>query len=77
LNFSKTFRNVHEVSARLGVRYLYSKTEQDYGLGFNSAIDELVSVGNGVTSLRRDGGLTGESNWLNTYFNTDYSFLDK
>ena len=77
LNFSKTFWNVHEVSARLGARYLYGKTEQDYGLGFNSAIDELVTVGNGVTSLRRVGGLTGESNWLNTYFNVDYSYRDK
>jgi TonB-linked SusC/RagA family outer membrane protein len=77
LTFSKRFQNVHELSSRLGIRYLYSKTEQDFGLGFNSAIDELVSVGNGVNSLRRIGGNVGESNWLNTYFNTDYSYADK
>lgn len=77
LTFNKTIRNVHDVSSRLGIRYLYSETEQDFGLGFNSAIDELISVGNGVNSLRRIGGSIGESNWLNTYFNTDYSYLGK
>lgn len=75
--YTRRFKNVHDLTARLGVRYLFDRTEQDYGLGFNSAIDELVSVGNGVNSLRRIGGLAGESNWLSTYLNADYSFLDK
>jgi TonB-linked SusC/RagA family outer membrane protein len=75
--YARRFKNIHDLSVRLGVRYLFDKTEQDYGFGFNSAIDELVSVGNGVNSLRRIGGLTGESNWLSTYFNADYGFLDK
>ncbi|MEO8404732.1 MAG: TonB-dependent receptor plug domain-containing protein, partial [Chitinophagaceae bacterium] len=38
LSFDKRIKNVHELSSRLGVRYLYTKSEQDYGLGFNSAI---------------------------------------
>jgi TonB-linked SusC/RagA family outer membrane protein len=75
--YARRFKNKHELAARLGVRYLFNKTEQDYGLGFNSAIDELVSVGNGVNGLRRIGGATGESNWLSTYVNADYNFLDK
>lgn len=77
LTFSQRINNVHDLSSRLGVRYMFNKTEQDFGLGFNSAIDELVSVGNGVNNLRRIGGVAGESNWLSTYFNTDYSYRDR
>jgi TonB-linked SusC/RagA family outer membrane protein len=53
------------------------RTEQDFGLGYNSAIDELVSVGNGINALRRIGGDIGESRWLSSYFNADYSIADK
>jgi TonB-linked SusC/RagA family outer membrane protein len=77
LSFNKKFNQVHELSARLGMRYLQSKTERDLGLGFNSATDELISVGNGVNSLRRIGGALGESKWMNTYLNADYSLSDK
>lgn len=77
LGYNRTFNNIHQLSSRLGVRYLYNKVEQDFGFGYNSAIDELVSVGNGVNALRRVGGFSGESNWLNTYFSTDYSYADK
>ncbi|MBC7947707.1 MAG: SusC/RagA family TonB-linked outer membrane protein [Chitinophagaceae bacterium] len=77
LTFNKTIRGLHDVSSRIGVRYLYNRIEQDFGLGFNSAIDELVSVGNGVNALRRIGGSIGESNWLSTYFNADYTYSDK
>lgn len=77
ISYNRQFKNRHELSSRLGVRYLFNKTEQDMGLGYNSAIDELVSVGNGVNSLRRVGGSMGESNWLNTYFNADYNYSDK
>ncbi len=75
--YSHTFKNIHQLTARLGVRYLYDKSKVAYGTGYNSAVDELVSVGNGVNALRKVGGMSGESNWLNTYFNTDYSYADK
>jgi TonB-linked SusC/RagA family outer membrane protein len=77
LTYSTIFNKQHSFSARAGVRYLKDKTEQDYGLGYNSAIDELVSVGNGVNGLRKIGGEIGESKWFSTYFNADYSFADK
>jgi TonB-linked SusC/RagA family outer membrane protein len=77
LTYSKIFNKLHSFSARAGARYLKDKTEQDYGLGYNSAIDELVSVGNGVNGLRKIGGEIGESKWLSTYFNADYSYADK
>ncbi len=77
LTYAKVFHKLHSFTARAGVRYLKDKTEQDYGLGYNSAIDELVSVGNGVNGLRKIGGEIGESKWVSTYFNTDYSYADK
>jgi TonB-linked SusC/RagA family outer membrane protein len=77
LAYTANFRKIHALSVKLGARYLKDKTEQDYGLGYNSAIDELVSVGNGVNGLRKIGGEIGESKWFSTYFNADYSFKDK
>jgi TonB-linked SusC/RagA family outer membrane protein len=77
LTYSKIFNKQHTITARLGARYMYTKTEQDYGLGYNSAIDELVSVGNGVNGLRKIGGEIGQSKWMNTYLNVDYGYADK
>ena len=77
LTYTKRFHNVHDLSARLGFRYLKGKAEQDYGLGYNSPIDQLISVQFGSNALRQVGGSIGESTWLNTYFNTDYSYADK
>lgn len=77
LNYNKTFNNLHELSARLGFRYLTNNTEQDIGLGYNSATDELVNVNYGINALRRVGGDMGKANWLNTYFNADYNYAGK
>ncbi len=77
LTFATHTKKTHFFTAMAGVRYLKDKTEQDFGLGYNSAIDELVSVGNGVNGLRRIGGDIGEAKWFNTYFNADYSYADK
>jgi TonB-linked SusC/RagA family outer membrane protein len=75
--YNKRLNRVNEITSRLGFDYLYDRTERDFGLGYNSAIDELVSVGNGQNALRKIGGAFGEEKWLNTYFNTDYSYADK
>lgn len=77
VTYSTMFSKVHSFTARGGVRYLKDKTEQDYGLGYNSPIDELVSVGNGVNGLRKIGGEIGESKWFDVYANTEYSYKDK
>jgi TonB-linked SusC/RagA family outer membrane protein len=77
VTYNKRFSNVHELTARVGFRYLKSKAEQDFGLGYNSPIDQLESVQFGSNALRKVGGAIGEAAWINTYFNTDYSYLDK
>ncbi len=77
LTYNTMFNKLSSFTARLGTRYLTHNTEQDYGLGYNSAIDELVSVGNGVNGLRKIGGNIGQSKWVNNYLNADYSYADK
>ena len=77
VTYNKRFNNIHDLTARAGFRYLSSKAEQDMGLGYNSPIDQLTSVQFGTNSLRVVGGGIGEVNWLNTYFNTSYSYGDK
>ncbi len=68
---------MHDLSARIGFRYLKGKAEQDFGLGYNSPIDQLISVQFGSNALRQVGGSIGESTWFNTYLNADYSYADK
>ncbi|MBB1284104.1 SusC/RagA family TonB-linked outer membrane protein [Flavisolibacter sp. BT320] len=77
LEYTNTFGVKHSLAARLGLRYQTNKAEQVYGVGYNSATDDLVSVQNGVAALRQVGGGIGEWNWVNTYFNVDYGFSNK
>jgi TonB-linked SusC/RagA family outer membrane protein len=77
LEYARAFNLKHTVAARLGLRYQANTAQQVYGLGFNSATDELVSVQNGVAALRQVGGGIGEWNWLNTYLTADYGLLNK
>jgi TonB-linked SusC/RagA family outer membrane protein len=75
--YNRRFHNVHELTASLGFRYLKTKAEQDFGLGYNSPIDQLESVQFGSNALRKVGGAIGEAAWINSYFNANYGYLDK
>lgn len=77
ITYDKQFNSDHHLTTYLGVRYSNNNSESDYGLGYNSATDEFVSVGMGQNLLRKVGGTIGRWNWLNTYFSTGYSFRDK
>jgi TonB-linked SusC/RagA family outer membrane protein len=77
LAYNRTFNKIHQLAARVGVRYTNSNTEQDYGLGYNSATDQLTGVGYGVNTLRRIGGSLGQWAWINSYFGADYNLLGK
>jgi hypothetical protein len=77
VSYDKTFKNVHELSARLGVRFISSRVEQDKLLAYNSATDQLISVGNGLVLYNNIEGGIGTYNWLNTYGSVNYSYSDK
>lgn len=75
-SYDHTF-NQHHLSANAGVRFNNNNSEADYGLGYNSATDEFISVGMGQSQLRQVGGGIGKWNWLNTYINADYTLLNR
>ncbi|QIL38261.1 SusC/RagA family TonB-linked outer membrane protein [Pedobacter sp. HDW13] len=75
--FNKTFAKDHNLSMALGTRYSQNSSEQDYAIGYNSATDVLISIGNSNASLRFFGGDIGKWSSLNTYFTTDYSYKNK
>ena len=77
LEYNRTFNKIHALNARLGLRYQKNSAEQDFALGYNSATDELISIQNGLSALRKVGGGSGEWNWMNAYFNADYAFNSK
>jgi TonB-linked SusC/RagA family outer membrane protein len=77
ISYNKTLNFIHDVSVNAGFRYQNNSTQSDFGLGYNSATDDFVSVGNGVNTLRKVGGEIGDWNWLNMYLNADYRFRSK
>jgi TonB-linked SusC/RagA family outer membrane protein len=77
ISYNHTFNFIHDISVNAGARYNTSSSQSDYGLGYNSATDNFVSVGNGVNTLRKVGGEVGDWNWLNMYFNADYKLKNR
>lgn len=77
LDYTQTFNRIHKINARAGVRYQSSRNEQDFAKGYNSATDDFVTVGTGVSTLRQVGGNIGKNNWLNAYLAADYSLSGK
>lgn len=77
ISYHKTFNFRHNLAVSAGLRYSNNNSQADYGLGYNSATDDFVSVGNGINTLRKVGGETGDWNWLNMYLDGGYSFLNK
>jgi TonB-linked SusC/RagA family outer membrane protein len=77
VSYKQTFLNRHDISARAGFRFIGSRTEQDQVLAYNSATDQLISVGNGSVLYNNIEGGIGHSNWMNTYFNIDYAYSSK
>jgi TonB-linked SusC/RagA family outer membrane protein len=77
LDFNKNYSFKHAVKVRLGLRTQTNKTESDFGLGYNSATDDFVSVGAGTNTLRKVGGVLGDWNWMNMYLATNYGYLNR
>jgi TonB-linked SusC/RagA family outer membrane protein len=77
ISYNQIFNFIHDISVNAGARYNTSSSQDDFGLGYNSATDNFVSVGNGVNSLRKVGGEIGDWNWLNMYLNADYKLKNR
>lgn len=77
LSYQVTVNRLHELSLRAGFRFNNSRNEDDYALGYNSATDDLVSVGTGASSLRQVGGDIGKWRWINQYLSADYGYAGR
>ncbi|MFA1771539.1 SusC/RagA family TonB-linked outer membrane protein [Rufibacter glacialis] len=77
LAYTNTFHNIHRVDGSIGLRYSKNESESDTGFGYNSATDELRTIGTGAAALRRAGGEIGDWLWLNYYAGANYGLLSK
>ncbi|CAH0131442.1 MULTISPECIES: SusC/RagA family TonB-linked outer membrane protein [unclassified Pedobacter] len=77
LTYDQSFGSYSKLHAIVGTRYSQSESEQDYALGFNSATDELISIGNSNAAFRTFGGDIGKWRTLNNYLSANYSYADK
>lgn len=76
ISYRKTFDR-HNISATAGFRYISSNAESDYARTYNSATDQLISIGNGSAALRELGGEIGKYRWLNNYLTAEYDYNRK
>ena len=77
LQYGHAFAYNQRLNAALGLRYLNSRAEDDYGKGYNSSSNYFVSIGSGSNKLYQTGGAVGSWNWLALYGNVDYNHRDK
>jgi len=77
VSYQHDINRTNKISANLGFRYQSNKSEADNMLSYNTASDDFVTLGSAQSSLRMVGGNIGKWNWLNTYFNVNYSISDK
>jgi TonB-linked SusC/RagA family outer membrane protein len=63
LQYKQNFGTESHLQAIGGIRYHKHDSEQDYALGYNSATDQLVSIGNSTAESRVYGGHIGK--WAN------------
>lgn len=77
ISFSRELSAGQYLAARAGMRFQRGRSEEDYGLGFNSATDDLTTIGTGVNALRQTGGQLGEWLWMSYYAGADYRLKDR
>ncbi len=77
LTFNKTINQVHKLNLSLGVHYKSISHENDKGMGFNAATDDLKNVQYGINNLRKIGGDLQDYLWMNTYFSFNYDYKNK
>lgn len=75
LSYHKSYNSIHDLSVMAGFRYNYNSAEADLDRSYNSATDELNTLGDG--SSRETTGSVDKWNWLNMYGGLNYAFNSK
>ena len=77
LTYDRTFDFVHDLTVRLGSRYQSSSSELDWGKAYNTASDEMKTLGDGKNAIAQMGGSLGDWKSISNYLNVEYSYLNK
>jgi TonB-linked SusC/RagA family outer membrane protein len=77
VSYNRTFNRIHTLGINLGTRFTQYNTTYNLNLGYNSAIDQLISVGTGNPALRVTGGDIGKYRWMNNYLSVNYQLYNK
>lgn len=77
LNYSRKFNVDHDLTARGGIRYQSNSSEFDQVRAYNSANDNLQTIGQGDISLTQKSGSEDSWKWMSYYLNADYGFKNK
>lgn len=75
--YKKKFGFDHKLTAMAGARMNVNTLEEDWAGDFNSANDQMRSLGNGNYLLRQKGGTLGDWANLAIYANADYSLKNR
>jgi TonB-linked SusC/RagA family outer membrane protein len=73
-SFRREFDALHNVEARLGMRYQTNSTEGDWIQAYNSSSDDLQALGNGNIDLASMSGVLGAWKWMSFYLSGEYSY---
>ncbi|SHF85329.1 TonB-linked outer membrane protein, SusC/RagA family [Bacteroides luti] len=77
VNYIHNFSHDHSLDATVGLRYLNTNAEDDWGKGYNSVSDNFTSLDYGLNTLRQTGGSIGKWNWLAYFANVNYNLRNK
>lgn len=77
VRYAKKMGYQHSLNAVAGVRMNLNNNEEDWAGDYNSANDQIRTMGNGNYLLRQKGGILGEWNSLTYYLTADYDFEKK
>jgi TonB-linked SusC/RagA family outer membrane protein len=77
ISYSNIFNFIHDFSCDIGMRIMFNRQAQDYGLGQNTATDEFRNLNAGKSDERAVGGFDEKWNWMNYFASIRYKLLDR
>jgi TonB-linked SusC/RagA family outer membrane protein len=77
LSYQRSFNRTHELNARVGLRYMSTNNELDWGRAFNTSSDEMQTLGDGKNELAKIGGSLGDWKSVSNYLNVEYGAFNR
>lgn len=77
IKYDKKIGFDHRLNLLAGARFNMNNIEEDWAADYNSANDQMRSLGNGNYLLRENGGFLGDWSSLALYLSADYALKNK